>query len=399
MSYLNQITPLIETFTQEANGWQTIGLEQDATEFSLFHKETKRAVLIEAIEDTVELRFVYPHTTDAMAKKILEHRDPVSLELQGYTVLVSKKEGACAFYQLASDEQFSPLSEDISSFIDTGFVILDGVLEKLKKPKSSTSSDTSETSKTPSQRPKKPTPSPSRSVPSVKETSPSDNDSEDVSPLAIIRQYFKTKKFKHKERTSDSGQKSFVFGVRTENYEDSDGDKSIMMVISIQDNGKLIRLDAPNCYNIYKGIEENNPEEAFLRYQKSANLIVHNQYEYKLVKYWLDPNDGEMRMRFDFPLQSGQLDFSQINRQVNSLVQIADDAHEKFVQYIFDADDDLFENEIFNAERVKGQRESLLSKVTDDERLTELSVEQLQAWQEKALAALTEVEQSDNTGI
>lgn len=394
MSYLHQIPPLIETFLQDTQGWQAIGLAQDATEFSLFHKETKRAVLIEEVENTVELRFVYPHTTDSMAKKILEHRDPVSLELEDYTVLVSKKEGACAFYKLASDEQLAQLSEDFPSFIDNGFVILDGVLEKLKKPKpSSTSPSSRATPSTPSES------TASATAPSTPKKPSADNNSEESSPLAVVRQYFKTKKFKHKERTSDSGQKSFVFGVRTDNYEDSDGDKSIMMVISIQDNGKLIRLDAPNCYNIYQGIDENNPEEAFLRYQKAANLMAHNQYEYKLVKYWLDPNDGEMRMRFDFPLQNGQLDFSQINRQVNSLVQIADDAHEKFVQYIFDADEGLFEREVFNAERVKGQRESLLSKVTDDERLKDLSVEQLQAWQEKALAALSEIEQSDNTGI
>ena len=394
MSYLNEFKSKVETFVAEQSEWQAIGLDQTATEFSLFNKSTKQAILVEAHEQTTELRFIYPSSSDATAKEImaLRHTDQLQTEIQDYQVKVSKSDGALALYSLNTEAKMTPINENMADFVEHSFLVLDTVLQKMHTVPAEETTQPA-TPPTPPLVSKKP----------VNEETDEKNATEStdaLSPLSVIRDYFSQKGFRFKERTSDTGKKSFIFGIKTDHYRDKDDDASIIIVISLEEEGQLIRIDTPNVYNIYQGISVSNANQAFERYQKAANLIAHLQYEYKLIKYWLDPNDGELRMRFDLPLEeTGLLDFSQINRQVQALVQIADAAHPKFEQYLFNDVENLFEENIFNSERVERQKKSLLDDLISDERIKDLSVAQLEAWQKLAMAAIQDIDTTDNTGI
>lgn len=334
------------------------------------------------------MRFVYPSATSEDAAQILAtQQKPVSYDFQNYTFLANELGGALTVYNISNESDLAAIEEDLEDFIERSFMILDSLIRKFKEAPSKPKPAATEEPRAPK-------------TSHITQNTTASNDSEPLSPLEMIRQYFATKEFRFKERTSDSGQKSFVFGVRTDAYRDKDDDESIIMVISIMDDNKLIRIDAVNCYSIYKDIDPTDSGKVFKRYQKAALLMTYLQYEYKLVKYWTDHNDGEVRMRFDFPLEAGQLDFSQINRQVNSLVSIADDAHPKFMSYVFNDDgDDVFERNLFIPERQDSYKENLMSSLVPSERLKKMSIAQLEALQKSILAQVDKAEQTGNEGI
>ncbi len=108
-----------------------------------------------------------------------------------------------------------------------------------------------------------------------------------------------------------------ITGHATESYVDDRGEDGFMIVISLQEDGGYIKIEAPQCY-VY------NPKKDHHEFL-DALLIV--SWRTKLIQYEYDPADGEIRALIEFPLEDAKLTKLQLERCLEGLVQIIDRYH------------------------------------------------------------------------
>lgn len=93
------------------------------------------------------------------------------------------------------------------------------------------------------------------------------------------------------------------------------GSESLLIVVALDENGEYIQVFAPFCFSV-EGVPF--PEAA-----KSACLEF--CYKTKLLQVEYDPEDGEIRMIIEFPLEDSNLTSRQLLRCVHSLKSLVDD--------------------------------------------------------------------------
>ena len=108
-----------------------------------------------------------------------------------------------------------------------------------------------------------------------------------------------------------------VVGFGTENYKDGDGDKSIQVVIRLDNDGEFINFFAPNAFNI-----KDKNKRAFLE----ACAIVQNLT--KMVQFEFDHNDGEVRPIIELPLEDNTFTARQLRVSLVGLIKIVDEYYE-----------------------------------------------------------------------
>lgn len=103
----------------------------------------------------------------------------------------------------------------------------------------------------------------------------------------------------------------------TDNYCDcDDGDKSLLIVISLEESGEYFKCFAPAAFKV------TGPNtRAFL--EACASI----QWHMKLVQFEYDPSDGEVRPIIEFPVEDGTITAKQLLRCIHGLAQIVDDAY------------------------------------------------------------------------
>jgi hypothetical protein len=109
-------------------------------------------------------------------------------------------------------------------------------------------------------------------------------------------------------------------GFSTDLYEDDDGDFGVNIVLRLEENGELLRIQAPMAYRLPK---EASPETQF------AVLRTINQlhWESKILQVEMDSEDGEIRLSIDFPIEDGQLTETQLARMVRLFPSLIDQGH------------------------------------------------------------------------
>jgi hypothetical protein len=112
-----------------------------------------------------------------------------------------------------------------------------------------------------------------------------------------------------------------VTGFATEHYRDSDGDSGIRIVIALEEDGEFIKIMAPSLYTYKDG-----PNKAAL-----FQTLLQVSWMTKMVQFEYDPDDGEVRMIIEFPLEDSTLTERQLMRAVMGLAQLADEYHEQIV--------------------------------------------------------------------
>jgi hypothetical protein len=106
----------------------------------------------------------------------------------------------------------------------------------------------------------------------------------------------------------------------TDLYQDSDGDNSVNIILRLDEDGELLRVQAPMAYRM--------PKDATAETQ-AAVLRTINQlnWESKILQVEMDLEDGEIRLGVDFPLEDGQPTEKQVSRLVRMIPSIIDQAH------------------------------------------------------------------------
>ncbi|MBM3319049.1 MAG: hypothetical protein FJY73_00035 [Candidatus Eisenbacteria bacterium] len=108
-----------------------------------------------------------------------------------------------------------------------------------------------------------------------------------------------------------------VTGFRMENYQNPEGEKRLVMVVQLYEDGEFLEVLAPKAY-VYK---EGPHALAVFR----ACMFV--SWRTKMIQYEYDPIDGEIRAVIEFPLEDSKLTKKQFMRVLMGLPSIIDRFH------------------------------------------------------------------------
>jgi hypothetical protein len=109
-------------------------------------------------------------------------------------------------------------------------------------------------------------------------------------------------------------------GFSTDLYEDDDGDFGVNIVLRLEENGELLRIQAPMAYRLPK---DASPETQ-LAVLKTINQL---HWESKILQVEMDSEDGEIRLSIDFPIEDGLLTEIQLARMVRLFPSLIDQGH------------------------------------------------------------------------
>jgi hypothetical protein len=99
----------------------------------------------------------------------------------------------------------------------------------------------------------------------------------------------------------------------TENYVNSDGDKRLVIVLKVEEDGEFLRLFVPMA------LKADGPHrDAILR----ACMMVH--WKSKLIKFEYDDSDGEVRPVIEVSIEDSTLTLGQVRRCLGALVGLLD---------------------------------------------------------------------------
>lgn len=106
-----------------------------------------------------------------------------------------------------------------------------------------------------------------------------------------------------------------VVAVPTEHYVDPhDNEKSLLLHVMLQEDGRMLRICVPEVYAIKEGMNRGAMSEAML----GANWRV------RVASYVLDESDGEVRVICDVPLEDGTVTSAQLSRMLTLVAWTVD---------------------------------------------------------------------------
>ena len=109
-------------------------------------------------------------------------------------------------------------------------------------------------------------------------------------------------------------------GFATDLYEDDDGDFGVNISLLLEEDGELLRIQAPMAYRLPK---DATPETQ-LAVLRTINQL---HWESKILQVEMDSEDGEIRLSIDFPIEDGQLTETQLARMVRLFPSLIDQGH------------------------------------------------------------------------
>ncbi len=106
-----------------------------------------------------------------------------------------------------------------------------------------------------------------------------------------------------------------VVAVPTTHYVDPhDGEKSLLLHVMLQEDGKMLRTCVPEVYAVAEFAHRGPMAEAML----AANWRV------RVASYVLDESDGEVRVVCDLPLEDGTVTSAQLSRMLTLVAWTVD---------------------------------------------------------------------------
>ena len=109
-----------------------------------------------------------------------------------------------------------------------------------------------------------------------------------------------------------------VVPFQSDRYVNFRGDKSILIVIQLSENGEYIKFFSPMAYQITN-------EETRLAALQSFAMI---SWRILMVDFEYDANDGEVRPTIDFPVEDSTLTAKQIQRCLTTIARVIDEFDE-----------------------------------------------------------------------
>lgn len=110
----------------------------------------------------------------------------------------------------------------------------------------------------------------------------------------------------------------------TRNYRNVRGESSLRVIISPEEKGEFIKLFVPKAYACPKGMTSFNRLSLF-------QVLLHISWMTKMLQFEYDPDDGEIRMMIEFPLEDAELTRRQLSRCVSTILNAAERFHENIV--------------------------------------------------------------------
>ncbi len=109
-------------------------------------------------------------------------------------------------------------------------------------------------------------------------------------------------------------------GFSTDLYEDDDGDFGVNIILRLEENGELLRIQVPMAYRLPKDASDET-QVAVLR------TINQLHWESKILQVEMDQEDGEIRLSIDFPIEDGSLTETQLARMIRLIPALVDQGH------------------------------------------------------------------------
>ena len=135
------------------------------------------------------------------------------------------------------------------------------------------------------------------------------------STLAAISTLLDSAGIKHRQKDD------FIrTGFATDLYEDDDGDFGVNIILRLEEDGELLRIQAPMAYRLPK---DASPETQ-LAVLRTINQL---HWESKILQVEMDSEDGEIRLSIDFPIEDGNLTETQVTRMIRLIPALVDQGH------------------------------------------------------------------------
>lgn len=115
----------------------------------------------------------------------------------------------------------------------------------------------------------------------------------------------------------DGGKQAIKAVFDMESYVDPEGEKALLIVVRLHENGEFIEAFAPHLY----------------KYKDGPNVLPVLQaclvacWMTKMIQFEYDPSDGEIRATIEVPLEDSTLTSRQLDRMIRGLLQFAEKFH------------------------------------------------------------------------
>jgi hypothetical protein len=109
-------------------------------------------------------------------------------------------------------------------------------------------------------------------------------------------------------------EKTVLIVFNTENYNNTDGDAKLLVGVQLQEDGEFLNIFTPNAFFV--------PEK---KRNATIRTCMMLQYKTKLIKFWFDEDDGELRAMVHLPIEDAELTSLQLYRSMECIVTVIDD--------------------------------------------------------------------------
>lgn len=116
-------------------------------------------------------------------------------------------------------------------------------------------------------------------------------------------------------------------GYKTEKYVDTDGDQSVGIVISVEEDGEFIKVVVPQAYKFDNDLSSFHKMALFQTLLQISHMTKMMQFEY-------DIDDGEIWAIIEFPLEDALLTKNQLMRCIRAIAGILEEYHEMITDAI-----------------------------------------------------------------
>ena len=110
-------------------------------------------------------------------------------------------------------------------------------------------------------------------------------------------------------------------GFSTKKYVDVDGDKLLHIVISVEEQGKFLKIAAPCAYRFHHDGTSFHKLALFQTLLQICHMTKMVQFEY-------DPDDGEIQAIVEFALEDSMLTRQQLMRTIYALTDALEEYHD-----------------------------------------------------------------------
>jgi hypothetical protein len=122
--------------------------------------------------------------------------------------------------------------------------------------------------------------------------------------------------------SEDSRHIAVVF--ETRNYRDTKGRNDLRLIILPEEEGNFIKFFVPTAYKCDPGLTSFNRLSLF-------QVLLHISWMTKMLQFEYDPDDGEIRMMIEFPVEDSTLTRRQLTRCISCIVGAAETYHENII--------------------------------------------------------------------